>query len=58
MFDANDKAALAASLRSVSFSPFAGYQEGFAATVLGLKANEAVNNNRRIELKQEWFELA
>ena len=58
MFDANDKAALATSLQSLTLKPFAGYQEGYAATVLALKANEAVNGNQRIELKKEWFELA
>lgn len=57
MFDANDKAALATSLQSLELKPFAGYQEGYAATVLALKVNEAVNANQRIELKKEWFEL-
>jgi predicted dehydrogenase len=36
----------------------AGYQEGFESTVLVIKANEAVNSRSRIELKDEWFELA
>jgi len=58
LFDANDKAALAASLQALALKPFAGYQEGYAATVLALKANEAVNGNQRIELRKEWFELA
>lgn len=35
----------------------AGYQEGFAATVLALKVNEAVNTGKRIELEKAWFEL-
>ena len=38
--------------------PAAGYHEGFVATVLALKVNEAVATNKRIELKKEWFELA
>ena len=58
MFDANDKAALSTSLQSLKLKSFAGYQDGYAATVLALKANEAVNGNKRIELKKEWFELA
>lgn len=58
MFDANDKAAFATSLQALTLKPFAGFQEGYAATVLALKANEAVNGNQRIELKKEWFELA
>ena len=35
----------------------AGFIEGFRATVMGLKANEAVLAGKRIELKPEWFEL-
>ena len=38
--------------------PAAGYHEGFVATVLALKVNEAVNTGKRIEFKKEWFELA
>jgi hypothetical protein len=34
------------------------YDAGFAATVLAIKANEAVAKRTRIELKKEWFELA
>jgi len=58
MFGSTDKAALATSLQALELKPFAGYQDGYAATVLALKANEAVNRNQRIELKKEWFELA
>jgi predicted dehydrogenase len=58
MFDPKDKAGLATNLQSLTLKPFAGYREGYTATVLALKANEAVNSNRRIELKKEWFELA
>jgi predicted dehydrogenase len=58
MFDANDKAGLTATLQALTPKPYAGYQDGYAATVLALKANEAVNGNKRIELKKEWFELA
>jgi len=58
MFDAKDKAGLATSLQALILEPAAGYQEGYAATVLALKANEAVNGNQRVELKKEWFELA
>jgi predicted dehydrogenase len=57
MFDPADKAALATSLQSLALKPFAGYQEGFTATVLAMKANEAINNNQRIEISKEWFEL-
>jgi predicted dehydrogenase len=34
------------------------YDAGYAATVLAIKANEAVAKRTRIELKKEWFELA
>ena len=34
------------------------YDAGYAATVLAIKANEAVTKGTRIELKKEWFELA
>jgi predicted dehydrogenase len=57
MFEVRDKAALATTLRSLTPRPYANYQDGYAATVLALKANEAVNGNKRIELNKEWFEL-
>jgi predicted dehydrogenase len=38
--------------------PAAGFREGFEATVLVAKANEAIRNRQRIDLKPEWFELA
>ncbi len=34
------------------------FDVGYAATVLALKANEAITKGTRIELKKEWFELA
>jgi predicted dehydrogenase len=57
-FDPNDRAGLAANLQTIKLKPAANYRDGYAATVLALKANEAVNENKRIELKKEWFELA
>jgi predicted dehydrogenase len=57
-FDPNDRAGLAKNLQAIKLKPAANYADGFAATVLALKANEAVNENKRIELKKEWFELA
>ena len=35
----------------------AGYEHGFEATVLAIKANEAITNGRRIVLQNEWFEI-
>ncbi|MCS7338109.1 MAG: Gfo/Idh/MocA family oxidoreductase [Verrucomicrobiae bacterium] len=37
--------------------PAAGYREGFIATLIALKANEAVVTGQPVELRPEWFEL-
>jgi predicted dehydrogenase len=37
--------------------PAPSYTEGFDATVVAIKANEAVLQKKRIEIKQEWFEI-
>lgn len=37
--------------------PHAGFQEGFEATVLALKANEAVLKGGKIDLQKEWFQV-
>jgi predicted dehydrogenase len=37
--------------------PAASALEGFQATVVALKANEAILSGQRIELKDEWFQL-
>jgi len=57
-FGGGDKAALANYLSTLKLRPAAGYQDGYAATVLAIKANEAINQGTRIELKKEWLELA
>jgi predicted dehydrogenase len=36
----------------------AGYLEGYQATVTAIKANEAIVQGRRVELKPEWYELS
>jgi predicted dehydrogenase len=56
LFD--DKEQLKESLAKVPRKLAAGYEEGFRATVLALKANEAVITGKRIELKPEFFELS
>lgn len=38
-------------------TPFPGWKEGYEATVVALKANEAVMTGRRIEFRDEWFEV-
>jgi predicted dehydrogenase len=37
--------------------PAAGYQEGFDAVVVALKANEAILGKKRIQFQKEWFDL-
>ncbi len=37
--------------------PAAGYQEGFAATIAALKANEAITQGQRIAYQKEWFDI-
>ena len=38
-------------------APSAGYKEGFAASMLVIKAHEATMKNTRIELKKEMFQI-
>jgi predicted dehydrogenase len=56
-YDNAEESAIAEYLNSLKLRAAAGYQEGYTATVLALKANEAINNNQRIEISKEWFEL-
>ena len=58
LFDVNDKTALANYLATLKLKPAASYKDGYDATVLAIKANEAVVKGERIELKKEWFEVA
>ncbi len=54
-----DKKALAENLATIKFlRDAADATEGYAATVLAIKANEAVVKGTRLELKKELFELA
>jgi predicted dehydrogenase len=58
-FDATDKQALKEYLGSLSKSlmPAATIAEGFRATVLAIKANEAVMGQKRIELPSQIFAI-
>jgi len=58
LFPSADKKALAASLGTIEFRKAATYAEGYAATVLALKANEAVVQGARLVLSKDLFELA
>ena len=58
-YDLSDRKVLAEfDMTSLKLRPAPGVKEGFAATVLGIKANEAVVSGKRLETKKEWFELA
>lgn len=58
-FGADDEAALKEYLADLQKSklPYAGFQEGYEATVLALKGHEATVTGQRIVLKDEWFLL-
>ena len=57
-FDPKDVAALRAHLAEVRMQPYAGFMEGYAATVIALKANEAITKGEKITFKKEWLTLA
>ncbi|HEV2393383.1 MAG TPA: Gfo/Idh/MocA family oxidoreductase [Verrucomicrobiae bacterium] len=59
-FGTDDPKALAeqvAKVRAVA-RPASDYLEGFRATVMGIKANEAILSQNRLVLKPEWYELS
>jgi predicted dehydrogenase len=53
-----DEEALKEHMTTVPRQPGAGYLEGYQATVLAIKAHEAITNNQRVELPPSLFELA
>lgn len=54
----DDKAALAEHIAGVARQPAAGPEEGYAATVVAIKANEAINGRKRVEIPPATYELA
>jgi len=44
-------------LAAVPRAPGAGWQQGFEAVVMAVKAQEAITSGQRIELEPRWFEL-
>jgi hypothetical protein len=42
---------------SKSRLPCAGFEQGFEATVIAIKANEAITKGERIKFEKEWFEI-
>ena len=53
-----DPAVIADQANATPRLPTAGCVEGFRATVLAIKANEAVNSKQRVEWKPDIFELS
>jgi predicted dehydrogenase len=58
LYDATDLKALDKYIADLKKQPACGIQEGFEATVLALKTNEAVLEGGRVELPKELFTLA
>jgi predicted dehydrogenase len=54
----DDEDALKEHMASVTRQAGAGYLEGYQATVLAIKAHEAISKNQRVELPPSLFELA
>jgi hypothetical protein len=40
-----------------SYAKAAGYREGFEATVIAIKTNEAITKNTKITLDEELFKI-
>jgi predicted dehydrogenase len=60
LYGADDQQALLDQLKAETEprrKPAASALEGFQATVVAVKANEAILSGQRIELKDEWFAL-
>lgn len=55
-YDINDVASLKEYLANIKTLPAAGYQEGLDATVLAIKANEAILKGQKVNLTQDLFE--
>jgi predicted dehydrogenase len=58
VFGADDPDMLNEHLAEVKRVETAGYEEGYQAAVLAIKAAEAVSRGKRIVLEDEWFELS
>lgn len=57
-FGAADNKALAQHRSTLKLMPAAGYQEGYEATVVALKANEAILKGQKVMFAKEWFDLS
>ncbi len=57
-FQTEDKKAIAKHLTTIKLQPYAGWSEGLEATVIAVKAAEAMATGRRIEFQKDWFQLS
>ncbi len=57
-FNPNDTKALVKYLGEIKRQPAAGYKEGYEATVIAIKASEAVQKQQRVPIPREIFALA
>jgi len=59
-FGADDEKAMVEYLADVNKnrSPFADWKDGYEATVIAIKAHEAVMKNGRVELADELFKVS
>lgn len=55
-YDVNDVKALKEYLGNIKKQPGAGYQEGLDATIIAIKANEAVLKGGKVSLSKDLFE--
>jgi predicted dehydrogenase len=56
-FKTHDKAALEKHLAGIHMEPYATWHDGYGATVVAIKANEAIVKGQKITFQSEWFEL-
>ena len=57
-FGDSDPQALADSLKALKpYAPAANWRDGLDATILAIKANEAVLRQQKITVENEWFDL-
>ena len=57
-FNPNDTKALVKYLGEIKRQPAAGFKEGYEATVVAIKASEAVQKQQRVTIPKELFALA
>jgi predicted dehydrogenase len=57
-YDINDAKALREYLANIKRQPGASYQEGLDATIIAIKANEAILKGQKVSLTKDLFEAA